>query len=388
VTMIDEEVLGDALRKAAESIHPSEDAMGRILAEAFPASATPGPEDGRGARPRYARRRIVLVAAAVALIAGAATASVETMSTGNSSSPGAASQAALPTGLPASHRSASSGSLSASGSSGAPVALGTSGQAGSTAAPGEFQSSSSQKSSPASAIPSGSVGQSAKIESNGSVALNIGKGTLQTVIGQLTALAAAEGGFVANTQAQLASGGAGASGTIVLQVPQANFGTVVIQVQRIGHPTSVTTTSQDVTGQYVNLQARITALESSRQQYLTIMTRASSIGDILAVQSQLDTLQSEIDQLQGQVNVLVGETTYGTLTVSLTEPGKSAPPAPRPKPAGSGLAKAWDKSVGGFVSGIEWIVRILGPLLLILLCVAGLLLLGRFLWRFGRRRMI
>ena len=207
-------------------------------------------------------------------------------------------------------------------------------------------------------------------------------------MGKLTSLATAEGGFVANTQAQLAAGGSGASGTIVLQVPQANFGTVVVQVQRYGHPTSVTTTSQDVTGEYVNLQARITALESSRQQYLTIMTRASSIGDILAVQSQLDTLQSEIDQLQGQVNVLDGETTYGTLTVSLTEPGKPAPPLPRPKPAGSGLTKAWDKSVSGFVSGIEWIVRIAGPLLLILLCLAGLFLLGRFSWRFGRRRMI
>jgi hypothetical protein len=380
--MIDEELLGDALRKAAESIRPSEDAMGRILAEAFPASATPGPDDARGARPGHGRRRIVLVAAAVALIAGAATASVETMSGSNPSSPGEVAQPAVPRGVPTSHRSASTGSLSAAGAPGAP------GAGASSATPGESQSASSQKSGSGSPIPSGSVGQSAKIESNGSVALNIGKGTLQTVIGNLTSLATGEGGFVASTQAQLATGGSGASGTIVLQVPQANFGTVVVLVQRIGHPTSVTTTSRDVTGQYVNLQARITALQSSRQQYLTIMTRASSIGDILAVQSQLDTLQSEIDQLQGQVNVLDDETTYGTLTVSLTEPGMPAPPAPRPKPASSGLAKAWDKSVSGFVSGIEWIVRITGPLLLILVCLAGLFLLGRFSWRFGRRRMI
>jgi hypothetical protein len=203
-------------------------------------------------------------------------------------------------------------------------------------------------------------------------------------------LASAEGGFVASTQAQLGPAGSASSssGLIVLRVPEANFGALVTDVQHYGRATSVTTTSQDVTGQYVNLQAQIAALQSSRQQYLTIMTRASSIGDILAVQSQLDTIQSEIDQLQGQLNVLDNETTYGTLTVSLSEPGKSPPPAPRPHHASSGLLKAWDKSVGGFVSGIEWIIRIAGPLLLVLLCLAGLALLGRLTWRGARRRML
>jgi hypothetical protein len=118
------------------------------------------------------------------------------------------------------------------------------------------------------------------------------------------------------------------------------------------------------------------------------MTRASSIGDILAVQSQLDTLQSEIDQYQGQLNVLDNETTYGTLTVSLAEAVKSTSRPPRPHQASSGLAKAWDKSVSGFVAGIEWIIRIAGPLLLVLLCLAGLLFLGRFAWRVSRRRML
>jgi hypothetical protein len=241
-----------------------------------------------------------------------------------------------------------------------------------------------------SSIPPGTVGQSAKVEANGSVDLTIGKGALQSVLGKLTVLASAEGGFVSSTQAQLGPAGSGSSssGVIVLRVPEANFGALVTDVQRFGRPTSVTTTSQDVTGQYVNLQAQIAALQSSRQQYLTIMTRASSIGDILAVQSQLDTIQSEIDQLQGQLNVLDNETTYGTLTVSLSEPGKSPPPAPRPHPASSSLAKAWDKSVGGFVSGILWIIRIAGPLLLVLLCLAGLLFLGRFTWRAARRQML
>ena len=148
-------------------------------------------------------------------------------------------------------------------------------------------------------------------------------------------------------------------------MPEPSFAAVVSEVQHFGHATSVTTTSTDVTGQYVDLQARITALEASRQQYLTIMSQATSIGDILAVQSQLDTLQSQIEQLQGQLSVLDNETTYGSLTVSLAEAGHRPPPPP---PTRTGLDEAWHTGIGGFVSGVEWLIRIAGTTLFVLLC--------------------
>lgn len=377
MTMIDEEVLGEALRRAAEAFCPSEGATGRILSAARTPISTPRAGGKRSVIPDTRRGRMAMVAAAVALLVGSITASVESTSTSNSSS----GQPLRPT----------SDAHSAPSPAGSGTVFGGSKSVGAATRSGvSARSTAPSGHSSASAIPSGSVGQSAKVEANGSIDLTIGDGTLQSVLGRLTVLASAEGGFVASTQAQLGTAGSSSpsSGTVVLQVPTANFGALVTQVQHYGHSTSVTTTSQDVTGQYVNLQARIAALQSSRQQYLTIMTRASSIGDILAVQSQIDTLQSDIDQLQGQVNVLDNETTYGTLTVALAEAGKAPIPPPRPRPAGSGLAKAWDKSVGGFVSGIEWIIRIAGPLLLVLLCLAGLVLLGRLTWRVSRRRML
>ncbi len=60
-------------------------------------------------------------------------------------------------------------------------------------------------------------------------------------------------------------------------------------------------------------------MQVSRAQYLRIMTRTSSISGILSVQNQLDNIQSQIEQLQGQLNVLAHETTYATLTVSLSQ---------------------------------------------------------------------
>jgi len=54
----------------------------------------------------------------------------------------------------------------------------------------------------------------------------------------------------------------------------------------------------------------------------------------------------------------------------------------------SGIDKAWDDSIGGFVGGFEWVVRAAGPALFILISLAALSLLGRWVWRSARRSRI
>ncbi len=190
---------------------------------------------------------------------------------------------------------------------------------------------------------------------------------------------------MAATQTQSGGGPspAPASGNITEKVPQAILGTVVAQVQTMGRVTALTTRGTDVTGRYVDLQSRVSALEASRNQYLTIMSRATSISDILAVQNQLDTLQSQIEQLQGQLQLLNSQTTYATLAVSLSAPGGPAAPVPH---AATGIAAAWHGAVSGFTAAFDGLLRIAGPLLFALLLLAALLLLGRLAWRAARRR--
>jgi len=378
VTMIDEEVLTEALRNAAEDIEIPDGATERILAAAQTTRPTTPSSRLRTLVPRSGRGRMVLVAAVVILVAGGITLPLSA----TKSSP-SKTVAAGP--LPAS--SVPKSAVPVPGS----TAHGTAGGAGS-AAPGtpSINGATSSPAAPPSSVPplpTGSVGQSAKVEAKGSVSLTIGDGKLSSAMTKLTNLVAGYGGFVASSQAQVGPGDAStpSAGTIVLQVPQSSFASLLSQVQSVGHTTSVTTTSTDVTGQVVDLQARISALQASRQQYLSILAKATTIGDILAVQSQLDSLQTQIEQLQGQLDVLNSETTYGTLTVSLAEAGRS--PVPPPPPS-TGLGKAWHDGVHGFVAGFDWLVRIAGPTLFVLLCLAVLAVLGRFAWRAGRRRML
>jgi Domain of unknown function (DUF4349) len=229
---------------------------------------------------------------------------------------------------------------------------------------------------------SGITGQSAKIEETGGITLVVAGTQIQPDLSRVAALAVASGGFVASTQTQSAAPGTPAQGTITLQVPEADFDAVLDQVRGLGRVSSLTTSATDVTGQYVDLKARITALQDSRQQYLTIMAKATTIGGILAVQEQLQNLQSQLEQLQGQLQLLNNETTYATLAVTLSQKAV-APPPPRPEP---GLLKAWHAAVGGFVAGFEGVVRVAGPLFFALLLLGAVVLLGRWAWKFRPRR--
>jgi hypothetical protein len=229
------------------------------------------------------------------------------------------------------------------------------------------------------ALPSGAVGQPARIEQTGSLGLTVKAGRFNRTMTQLSAIATAVGGFVASSQTQSGAGSAGPpSGTITLQVPVADFASVLKQAQALGQTSNLTTKATDVTGQYVDLQARIDALEATRQQYLTILAKATSIGDVLSVQEQLDSLQSQLEQLQGQLQLLTSQTAYSTVTFTVNE--RTAPPRPGAAPE-SGVVKSWHDSVGGFTDGVEGVIRYAGPVLFALLCLGLVWFGGRTLWR-------
>ncbi len=228
------------------------------------------------------------------------------------------------------------------------------------------------------------AGQSTKIAQTGSLELQVPKGALTSTITALTTLATRAQGFVADTQTRAHPGARGTSpqGSVTLEVPEASFGAVLHDAQVLGKSLNLTTKATDVTGRYVDLQSRITSLQASRQQYLAILAKATSISDILAVQAQLDTLQSQIEQLQGQLAVLTNETTYSTLTVTVREPPPAHPPAPH---APSGIDRAWHDSVRGFFDGVDGVVGAAGPALFAVLSLGVVALVGRLLWRRWQR---
>ncbi len=223
-----------------------------------------------------------------------------------------------------------------------------------------------------------------KIVQTGELDLQVDKIKVADAVSKLTAYANGVGGFVANSQTSEGDGDPSAS--VTLRVPNSSFSGVLGQARALGKVQSEQTKTADVTAQYVDVQARITALKQTKATYLRILTSASTIGDILSVQQQIDDTQTQIEQLQGQLKVLTDQTTYATLTVSIDQ-------KPRVKPAAvvhhqSGLSKAVHRSVSRFVHGVEAIIGVIGPIVLVLLLIVLGWLLTKVGYRVVRRQMV
>jgi hypothetical protein len=415
MTMLDDERLASLLARAGAAIDVPGTGIDDILARAAGRGAgsgdtdgTDGPDgagegngDGAGVLPApggdgrvhrlvvVARRhRMLAVAACVVALAIAGTVgalvrspSGPTVTSGLAHPPRSSAAASPGTATTIPHGPSSGGASSKRNiNNGTLAPFGTTNTAQGAAAPPSVTTPT------APTLPTGAVGQSAKIEQTGTLGLAVGRGRLARTMTQLTALAGAYGGFVANSQTQSGAGAGGAPyGSVTLQVPVQSFSAVLRQAQALGRTSGLTTKATDVTGQYVDLQSRIAALQDSRQQYLTILAKATTVGDVLAVQEQLDGIQSQIEQLQGQLQVLSSETSYSTLTVTVNEGTPPPPPGPLPE---SGLVRAWHDSVGGFVAGVEGLVRLAGPVLFALVCLGVLLVGGRALWRRYQRHRL
>lgn len=164
--------------------------------------------------------------------------------------------------------------------------------------------------------PAGVVGQPARMEKKGSLGLAVDPAEVRSTMTKLEALAVASGGFVARSQSRSGSGRAATpSGSITLEVPASSFATVLRRAESMGHASDVTTRATDVTQKFVNAQARVATLQASRQQYLAILSKATTVDEVLSVQEKLDAVESQIEQLQGQLSVLTKETSSSILTV-------------------------------------------------------------------------
>jgi hypothetical protein len=404
MTMLDDDRLASLFAEAGAAFDVPEHGMADIVTRAAgPTAAAGSGRDGGDQAPEEPdpvhatlplrrlgvtarRHRVLSVAAAVlvaVVLAGGIGALVRSPSNPTATSALKATSRTVPALHGATTTVPSNGATGFSAQPSAPLAAPAQG----TTAPSAGATSAGAGGTPTPAsptLPSGAVGQSSKIEQTGTLGLMVGKNALNRTMTQLNALAGAFGGFVANSQTQSGAGGS-PYGSVTLQVPVDNFAAVLKQAQTLGKTSDLTTKATDVTGQYVDLQSRISALEASRQQYLTIMAKATTVGDVLAVQSQLDSIQSQIEQLQGQLQVLTSETAYSTLDVTVNE--SAPPPRPGPLPE-SGLVRAWHDSLGGFVGGVEGLIRVAGPVLFALLCLAAVLVGGRALWRRYQRRQL
>ena len=123
-------------------------------------------------------------------------------------------------------------------------------------------------------------------------------------------------GLIASEDTQ--SDGDSTSSLITAQIPAADLDAFVADVSALGAVDSVTVNAQDVTGQVVDLDARIRALQTSIARMTQLLAQAQKIDDLLAIETQLSTRQSELDSLTAQRTLLGEQVALSSVTMAIS----------------------------------------------------------------------
>jgi hypothetical protein len=124
------------------------------------------------------------------------------------------------------------------------------------------------------------------------------------------------GGFLVKSQTNGAQDATNA--TLTIRVPVASVAEVEAEIHKLSlRVESEQMEAEDVTRQYVDLQARLRNLRAQETQYLTILKQAKTVKDTLDVSEKLNGVRGEIEQQQAEFAALSKQVETVAITVSL-----------------------------------------------------------------------
>ncbi len=107
-------------------------------------------------------------------------------------------------------------------------------------------------------------------------------------------------------------------GFISVRVPATSLDEVIGDLRALAEEVEAeSTTSQDVTDEYVDNRSRLVSLKATEEALLELLNRAEKVEDALNVQRELVKLQSEIESKQGRIKFLEESSAFSLINVRL-----------------------------------------------------------------------
>jgi hypothetical protein len=201
------------------------------------------------------------------------------------------------------------------------------------------------------------------------------------------------GGYVVSSnlyQSFTSSGKEVPEANIVIRVPSEKLDEALAQIKEGAVEVMRENRSgQDVTNQYIDLQAQLRAKEAAEKKLLEIMDQAVRAEDVLAIYLQVQSVQTEIEQLKGQIQYLEESAALSAISVQLIAEEGTQPIEVGPwRPEGAAKEAIQDLILffQNFVDFlIYFVLSILPALILVAIPLYLVYLIGRAAYRRIRR---
>lgn len=111
--------------------------------------------------------------------------------------------------------------------------------------------------------------------------------------------------------------------SLKLRIPAPAFTNAVGALETLGKVESRRVESEDVTEQYVDVEARLQNKTVLRDRLRKLLDQATEVKDILAIETELNRVQGDLDSMEARIKTLRGRVDFAVLDLNL----RQQPPA-------------------------------------------------------------
>ena len=150
-----------------------------------------------------------------------------------------------------------------------------------------------------------------------------------------------------------------------VRVPVENYRTFLADVGEAGSVLDMSETAENITSSYIDVQARLSALETQRDRLNALADQAETTADLLEIESQLSDVQYQLENYTRQLKNMDQQVSYSTVDIRLSEVATLTPTGTT---FGERIAEAFTGGWQGFVvflQGFVLAIIYLWPVLLV-----------------------
>nr|WP_279380651.1 DUF4349 domain-containing protein [Caldicoprobacter guelmensis] len=153
-----------------------------------------------------------------------------------------------------------------------------------------------------------------------------------------------------------------------IRVPSKSFDSFIGDMVELGNVTSRQIRGEDITAQYLDVEARLKSLRLQEERLLTLLSKAEKLQDIIELERELSRVRYEIENYTGTLKQWDNMVQYSRISVDVYEVREIKQEKPEPITWG-------DRIVSGFIKSWESIGKLFGDLIVFLVSAVPYLLI-------------
>lgn len=163
-----------------------------------------------------------------------------------------------------------------------------------------------------------------------------------------------------------------------IRIPEKNLDAFLNHIDGEGTVTSKGITTEDVSLEYADTNARIKALETEKENLLQLLKESQDVSDTIEIQNRLSDVQYELDSKNSQKRLLDGRVSYSTVDLNAKEQRDVDNPIRRKLTFD--LKEKMLESLENLMSAIVWVITSLPAIIIIVGVAIFLAWLIRKIW--------